>query len=110
MLTRRTLIGLLVSAGTAAAAGPSFAAAQPSIRRLKYGEFLWYPDVSPSGPVVIIVSLPEQLMHVYRNGIEIGVCTVSTGKKGHATPTGVFTILQKKQEHYSNLYNNAPMP
>jgi hypothetical protein len=49
-------------------------------------------------------------MHVYRNGIEIGVSTCSTGKKGHRTPTGVFTILQKREEHYSNLYNNAPMP
>jgi hypothetical protein len=35
---------------------------------------------------------------------------VSTGKKGHETPTGVFTILEKHEEHYSNLYNNAPMP
>jgi hypothetical protein len=40
----------------------------------------------------------------------IGVSTVSTGRPGHETPTGVFTILQKRKEHYSNLYNNAPMP
>jgi hypothetical protein len=35
---------------------------------------------------------------------------VSTGSKGHATPGGVFTILEKKQEHYSKKYDNAPMP
>ncbi len=41
----------------------------------------------------------------------IGITTVSSGTgKGHATPTGVFTILQKEVDHKSNLYNNAPMP
>jgi hypothetical protein len=47
---------------------------------------------------------------VYRNGVLIGASTVSTGKKGHETPTGVFTILQKHEDHYSNLYDDAPMP
>jgi hypothetical protein len=47
---------------------------------------------------------------VYRNGVRIGVATVSTGKPGYETPTGLFTILQKKREHYSNLYDDAPMP
>jgi hypothetical protein len=77
---------------------------------LKPGEYAWHPELSPKGPVVLIVSLPEQLAYVYRNGVIIGASTVSTGKKGHETPTGVFTILQKHEDHYSNLYNNAPMP
>ena len=59
---------------------------------------------------MVLVSVPEQVMHVYRNGILIGRSTVSTGSKGHATPGGVFTILEKKQEHYSKKYDNAPMP
>ena len=78
--------------------------------KLKPGEYLWVPEVSPRGPIVMVVSLPEQLAYVYRNGVIIGASTVSTGKKGHQTPTGVFTILQKHEDHYSNLYNNAPMP
>lgn len=57
----------------------------------------------------MIVSLPEQRAYVYRNSVAIGVSTVSTGKKGHRTPTGVFTILQKKERHTSTIYN-APMP
>ncbi len=77
---------------------------------LKPGEYAWHPEFSPRGPVVLIVSLPEQLAYVYRNGVIIGASTVSTGKKGHETPTGVFTILQKHEDHYSNLYNDAPMP
>ena len=35
---------------------------------------------------------------------------MSTGRPGHATPTGRFPIIEKHREHYSNLYNNAPMP
>ena len=47
---------------------------------------------APQGPLVIIVSLPDQIARVYRNGLEIGVAKVSTGKPGHVTPTGIFTI------------------
>ena len=36
--------------------------------------------------------------------------TISSGKPGYETPTGVFTVLEKKREHYSKTYNNAPMP
>lgn len=77
---------------------------------LKPGEYWWKPEVSPSGPLIILVSVPEQIMHVYRNGILIGRSTVSTGSKGHSTPGGVFTILEKRERHYSKKYNNAPMP
>lgn len=77
---------------------------------LKPGEYWWRPELSPAGPVVALVSIPLQVMHVYRNGILIGRTTVSTGSKGHGTPSGVFTILEKKKKHYSAKYNNAPMP
>lgn len=77
---------------------------------LKPGEFIWQPQISPHGPMVLVVSLPQQIAYVYRNGVLIGATTVSTGKKGKETPTGVFTILQKNVDHYSNIYNNAPMP
>ncbi len=80
------------------------------VEALKAGEYLWAPAVAPAGPVLAIVSLPVQRMYVYRNGLLIGVTTVSTGTKGRETPTGVFTVLQKKVKHNSNLYNSAPMP
>jgi lipoprotein-anchoring transpeptidase ErfK/SrfK len=60
--------------------------------------------------VAVIVSLPDQLVHVYRNGVRIAVSTCSTGKPGHATPTGVFMVLEKDKHHHSSTYNNAPMP
>lgn len=80
------------------------------IKDLKPGEFTWHPDRQPTGPVAVVVSLPEQLVHVYRNGIRIAVSTCSSGKPGHETPTGVFVVLQKDKHHRSSTYNNAPMP
>ena len=74
------------------------------------GEFAWQPQMSTGGPMMVLVNINEQMAYVYRNGLRIGRTSVSTGKKGHETPTGVFTILQKNADHYSNLYNNAPMP
>ena len=92
---------------------PGTASAQgivKEIHALKPGEFTWHPERSPDGPLAIVVSIPDQRVHVYRNGIRIGVSTCSTGKPGHATPTGVFTILEKDKNHHSSTYNNAPMP
>ena len=81
-----------------------------AIEAMKPGEFLWLPDIAPEGPVTVIISLKTQRAYVYRNGVPIGVSTVSTGKPGKETPTGVFTILQKAIKHRSNKYSNAPMP
>ncbi len=80
------------------------------IKDLKPGEYTWHPERSLQGAVAVVVSIPEQRVHVYRNGVRIGVSTCSTGRKGHATPTGVFTVLQKDKHHHSSTYNNAPMP
>ncbi len=77
---------------------------------LKPGEWIWGGDSRAMGPMAIVVSLTEQRAYVYRNGLLIGVTTVSTGKAGHETPTGVFTILQKDKDHHSSKYNDAPMP
>jgi hypothetical protein len=74
------------------------------------GEFVWKPELAAAGAVEIVVSIPLQRLYVYRGETLIGVSTVSTGRKGHTTPAGSFPILQKRPKHFSNLYNNAPMP
>jgi hypothetical protein len=86
--------------------GTAVAAAE----RLKPGEFLWVPQVAPDGPLLVVINRKTQRLVVYRNGIPIGISTVSTGRPGYSTPTGIFTILQKHVEHYSSIYDNAPMP
>ena len=60
---------------------------------LKPGEDGWNPGVSPDGPVVVLVSLPEQMAPVDRNRVLGGRSAVRTGSQGHKTPTGVFPIL-----------------
>ena len=109
LLRRMARLLLLASLPmTAAVAAEDTAPAGPLA--LKPGQFLWHPEIAPDGPVVLVVSLDQQLAYVYRNGIAIGISTISSGKPGKDTPTGVFTILQKNKDHKSNLYNNAPMP
>jgi hypothetical protein len=82
----------------------------PFTPTLKPGDYIWHPEVSPAGPVVVLVSLPDQILYVYRNGVRIGRSTVSTGKPGKHSPTGVFTVLQKKVRHESSIYKGAQMP
>ncbi|MFD1743865.1 L,D-transpeptidase family protein [Rhizobium helianthi] len=58
----------------------------------------------------IIVSKASQSLAVYDDGEVIATSRVSTGKSGHDTPTGIFSILEKRKFHKSNIYSNAPMP
>jgi hypothetical protein len=111
MYTRRDLVkaGAAV-VGSAILLRPTAVHAAAAIKSFKPGEYLWLPELAPDGPTVVLISLSEQLVHVYRNGIEIGVSTCSTGTKNKKTPTGVFTILQKRETHFSSIYDNAPMP
>lgn len=115
------LFGVLALGGNyeGAIAGQAVAGDQPSLAvgsvteaagRLRPGQFLWAPQIAPKGPVLVVVSLSTQRAVVYRNGVPIGISTVSTGRKGYETPTGVFVILEKQTEHFSSTYDNAPMP
>jgi lipoprotein-anchoring transpeptidase ErfK/SrfK len=61
------------------------------------------------GPLHIIVSLDKQQLTLYADGEVIARSRVSTGARGHGTPTGVFSVIQKDRWHRSNLYDDAPM-
>jgi hypothetical protein len=78
--------------------------------QLKNGQYAWAPELSAEGPALFVVNLHTQRAVLFRNGVPIGATTISSGKAGNDTPTGVFTILQKNKDHYSKTYNNAPMP
>src|ERR1700726_710602 len=105
------IASLLAASVTDAAPGHTKGrAVKPFTSELKPGDYVWHPEVSPAGPVVVFVSLPDQVLSVYRNGVRIGRSTVSTGKPGKKTPTGVFTVLQKKVQHESSIYKGAQMP
>jgi hypothetical protein len=64
----------------------------------------------PKGPLQIIVSIADQHVTLYGNGVRVVQSPVSTGVAGHPTPIGVFSVIQKDRYHRSNIYSNAPMP
>ena len=61
-------------------------------------------------PIMAIVSLHSQRITVYDAQGWILRAPVSSGQKGRETPAGVFSVIQKEAEHYSNLYDDAFMP
>jgi hypothetical protein len=65
---------------------------------------------APRGPVLAVVSLAKQRIHIYGSTGLLAESPVSTGMPGFRTPPGVFTVLEKNRFHFSNLYGGAPMP
>ena len=110
-ISRRRFTGSTLGALAIAAlplGRPAIAAKVEDVRQLKPGQYVWYPGARGETDGDRRLA-PDQLVYVYRDGIRIGV-TTATGRPGHETPTGVFTILQKDADHHSSLYNDAPMP
>ena len=62
------------------------------------------------GPLMIDVSIANQRLTLFDDGVAIAHAPVSTGMTGHPTPMGVFSVIQKQKWHQSNIYSGAPMP
>jgi len=78
-------------------------------KALRPGQYLWR-DVPAAGSERVVVSLSDQLAYLYRGNTLIAVSTISTGKDEKPTPSGIFSVLEKKPMHRSRKYDNAPMP
>jgi len=91
-LTRREMLGL--SLAVVLLPMPQPAAAHRFVNRtgLKTGQFVWEPSQPEAGPVTIIASLRDRLVHVYKAGVLIGISTCQVGHRGRRTPTGVFVV------------------
>jgi hypothetical protein len=63
-----------------------------------------------NSPLLLVVSIRNQKLHVYDLNGEIASSRVSTGRPGFDTPTGVFSLLEKQVDHESNIYSGAEMP
>jgi hypothetical protein len=74
------------------------------------GRFFWRNDANGREVDRIVVSLSDQMAYAYSGDELIGVSTISSGKEGKETPTGIFTVLDKQRMYRSNKYENAPMP
>ncbi len=64
----------------------------------------------PKGPLLIVVSIGDQRVSLFGDGALVARSAVSTGTRGHPTPEGVFSVIQKDRYHRSNIYSAAPMP
>jgi lipoprotein-anchoring transpeptidase ErfK/SrfK len=67
-------------------------------------------SAKPEGPLIIAISIDKQNLKIYDANGFFAEAPVSTGMKGHPTPTGVFSVIQKHKLHHSNIYSGAPMP
>lgn len=86
------------------------AVAQAADAPVAPGGYRWLEEGPFAGPLYMVISIDRQMVHVYDGDRLVGVASVSTGMKGHRTPTGDYPILQKREWHRSNIYSNAPMP
>jgi L,D-transpeptidase catalytic domain len=68
------------------------------------------PEDTAKGPLQIVISIADQRLSLFDNGTLIARSSVSTGKQGHPTPFGVFSVISKQRWHRSNIYSDAPMP
>src|SRR6202044_4147375 len=67
-------------------------------------------SAKPHGPLVIAISINKQNMRIYDSNGFFAETPISTGMRGHPTPMGVFSVVQKEKLHHSNIYSGAPMP
>ena len=98
-LALAALVALITAVDPAGAAGRQSAREVETVATRIAGE-----------PIMAIVSLHSQVVTVYDAKGWTFRAPVSTGQKGRETPAGIFSIIQKQAEHYSNLYDDAYMP
>jgi L,D-transpeptidase catalytic domain len=65
---------------------------------------------APIGPLIAVVSIANQRISVYNKHGKVTGSSVSSGQSGFETPQGIFSVIAKEKEHFSNLYDDAPMP
>jgi hypothetical protein len=125
-------IAVLTAAGIAGAAAPAEAAtyfwsdnyemmrseprivAQPRRKstkpRIPKSDDLAKEGRKPQGPLILAISIDRQVLKIYDANGYFAETPISTGMRGHPTPMGVFSIIEKHKYHRSNIYSGAPMP
>ena len=91
--------GLIVAAPPASAQSPR-PKAQAQSRPVPAGQ----------GPLIAVVSIGSQRVTIYDKNGAVTSSPISSGRSGYDTPQGIFSIIEKKEEHFSNLYDDAAMP
>ncbi len=97
-----SLAALLCVAGFAAVAVDGTSSANAGQSRNGEG--------AAGAPLLAIIALAQQRVSIYGGAGKIMESPVSTGATGHETPAGIYSILEKEEDHHSNLYDDASMP
>jgi lipoprotein-anchoring transpeptidase ErfK/SrfK len=83
---------------------------KPAHQRTQKSEKPQREATKPQGPLIVAISINEQKLKLYDSNGFFAESPVSTGMRGHPTPMGVFSVIQKQKYHRSNIYSDAPMP
>lgn len=89
---------------------PKRAPRKPQHLDARQEKLLEKQTAKPRGPIIVSVSIDQQKLRVYDANGFFAESPISTGMRGHATPMGVFSVIQKNKWHRSNIYSGAPMP
>lgn len=89
-MTRRALLRSLGALAATAACGEPLSAANRA--DLAAGSFVWQPRLAPSGPLLIAYSADDELVRVYRGGVEIGISTCRVRAPQEGSNWSVFAL------------------
>lgn len=94
MLSRRNFLSLMAASFTCAAfTAPAVSARYRNLSGLGAGRFVWNPSVASEGPMSIVVSLAEQMVHVYRGADELAITRVEVSHEARtAGLTGLYAV------------------
>jgi lipoprotein-anchoring transpeptidase ErfK/SrfK len=116
LLATLCLVATTASSVQADGFGASFSSKHPSFDAPRYtrtaivdeGHFNWIDETATVNHIV--VSLADQTLNAYHGDTLVATSNISSGKPGHETPTGDFTVSEKDPDHQSSIYENASMP
>ena len=77
---------------------------------LRPGEYVWASAVPADGDPRIVIDLLLQTAYAYKGDRLVGAASISSARKGHITPLGFWSVLEKRPFYRSKKYDNAPMP
>jgi hypothetical protein len=108
IMTRRHVVQAIAGSASLLSLYPN-CLAQAQLRQVDAASpFILTPR--PGVPLMAVVALSEQRVTIYDAEGRILRAPVSTGQIGYETPAGIYSVIQKEAEHYSNLYDDASMP
>ena len=97
----------IVAAPPAASTAYAIASFIPRPEKFSHGDWIWNDDGVPAGPMLVVVDIKTQLIHVFRSGREIGVAVALYGADDSPTPLGTFAIRWMRAKHRSSIFGSS---